>query len=93
MANSEQRLRTRCIAFAKACGWTHIRLHFGRGAAKGWPDDLFLKRPGRLVFVEFKAPGKEAKPIQHYRIGALQSMAFHAFLCDDYHYFVRQITQ
>lgn len=51
------------------CGETanagvHKRMHFGHGAAAGWPDDLFLFRDGHHWWVEFKGEDGEATPLQ-----------------------------
>lgn len=34
---------------------------------RGWPDRLFIDPDGWHVWVEFKAPGKQPRPIQLYR--------------------------
>lgn len=62
----EQALRKACIRLAERNGWLHIRLHFGPGAAAGWPDDLFVSPRGEVVFVEFKRPNRPM------RVSALQ---------------------
>lgn len=33
-------------------------------AARGWPDRVFIKQNGRVMFVEFKAPGRKPTPLQ-----------------------------
>lgn len=87
MANTEQRLRTRCIKYAKAHGWTHIRLHFGAGAARGWPDDVFLKHCRQAVFVEFKAPAKGLSEIQLDRVLTLRDLGFRVGRCASFDVF------
>lgn len=62
----ERDVRDPCVKWAKDHGWLHIRLHFGRGAARGWPDDIFVKR-SRVVFVEFKRPNERPTKIQDLR--------------------------
>lgn len=66
----ENRVRRPVINWAAKNGVLHIRLHFGRGAAVGWPDDVFVYG-GKVVFFEFKAPGKTPKNIQHFRMNEL----------------------
>jgi hypothetical protein len=53
------------------CGETgnagiYKRMHFGHGAATGWPDDLFMFRDGHHWWVEFKGEGKEPRPLQEH---------------------------
>jgi hypothetical protein len=45
-------------------GVRHKRMHFGYGAAGGWPDDLFLFPDGHHWWVEFKRPGGKATGLQ-----------------------------
>lgn len=93
MANkAEQALRRRCLRVAKRNGWTHIRLHFGAGAAVGWPDDVFMRKWRRIVFVEFKAPGQYASPMQLHRQAMLEDMGFDSILVDDTQEFDAYIT-
>lgn len=47
----------------------HKRMHFGHGAANGWPDDLFLFRDGHHWWVEFKGEDGEATAIQKHTHG------------------------
>jgi hypothetical protein len=71
---SEAEVRRLCIAQARREGWYHIRLHFGPGAARGVPDDLFI-RDGRHLFIEFKAEGKASNtsPSQQFVHGLLRA--------------------
>lgn len=52
----------------------HKRMHFGHGAARAWPDDLFLFRDGHHWWVEFKGEGKEPTPLQVHVHGNMQVM-------------------
>lgn len=49
---------------AIAHGVRHKRMHFGYGAAGGWPDDLFLFPDGHHWWVEFKRPGGKPTGLQ-----------------------------
>lgn len=60
---TEKQVRDACLRLAEKRGVLHKRMHFGRGAAAGWPDDLFLDN-GRSLWVEFKGTGKQATPLQ-----------------------------
>ena len=50
--------------------------------ANGLPDRLVLFPPGKTLFVELKAPGKQTRPLQVKRRQQLQSLGF-PVLCID----------
>lgn len=50
--------------------------------ANGLPDRLVLFPPGKTLFVELKAPGKQMRPLQVKRRRQLQSLGF-PLLCID----------
>ena len=50
--------------------------------ANGLPDRLVLFPPGKTLFVELKAPGKQMRPLQVKRRRQLQSLGF-PVLCID----------
>lgn len=79
----EADVRAGVVPFAKSLGVIHIRMHFGAGATTGYPDDLFLFPNGVSLWVEFKRPGKEAKPIQAFRIKELMDMGHPAVVIDN----------
>lgn len=68
----EGKVRAPVLRWAKKHGVLHIRMHMGRGASAGWPDDLFIK-DGRAVWIEFKRPGKAPTPLQTRRIEELRA--------------------
>lgn len=82
----ERDVRDPCVKWAKDHGWLHIRLHFGRGAARGWPDDVFIKK-GRVSFVEFKRPSGCPTALQQMRIKALCDERVQAFWTDSVNHF------
>ncbi|MBQ3703154.1 MAG: VRR-NUC domain-containing protein [Oscillospiraceae bacterium] len=49
----------------------------------GMPDRLVLLRPGRIGFVEVKAPGKTPRPLQTHRHSQLRALGFPVFVLDD----------
>lgn len=63
----EKNVRDPSIKYSKAHDALHKRMHFGHGTSNGWPDDLFLFADGHHWWVEFKAPGKTASPLQSER--------------------------
>lgn len=48
----------------------------------GVPDRLVLLPMGRMVFVEFKAPGKKVRPLQIRRKKQLESLSFQIYCVD-----------
>ena len=78
---TEKEVRDACIKWAKSKGWLHIRLHFGKGAARGWPDDVFI-RDGRHVWVEFKRPGAKPTKLQELRHVALYNAGAEVYVVD-----------
>lgn len=59
----EKDVRDPSVRYAKHKGVFHKRMHFGQGAARGWPDDLFIDN-GKHVWIEFKRPGGVATELQ-----------------------------
>ena len=82
----ERDVRDPCVAWAKDHGWRHKRMHFGRGAARGWPDDYFYK-DGVSVWVEFKRPGKALEPLQRLRHRDMRLGGLHPWVTDDITHF------
>jgi hypothetical protein len=51
---------------------------------KGWPDCIFvIPSTGRVIWMEFKAPGKQPEPIQTYRHRQLKEAKQHVYLVDE----------
>lgn len=75
-------VRDPTIRWAKKHGIVSIRMYFGPGVQQGWPDDLFLIPGGRPLFIEFKAPGKEATPKQAKKIKILKDLLYDVCVCD-----------
>lgn len=48
---------------------------------KGQPDRMFLKN-GKVLFLEFKAPGKLPTKLQEGWLANLRAQGFHAYACD-----------
>ena len=49
----------------------------------GMPDRLVLLPHGRCAFVEVKAPGEKARPLQLARHGMLQKLGYQVYVLDD----------
>lgn len=62
----------------------HKRMHFGHGAANGWPDDLFVFHNGHHWWVEFKAPGKGPTKLQENTHNEIKAMHGDVSVIDNY---------
>lgn len=82
----EKTIETRCRKFVKGEGGYAIKLQ-GLGCA-GLPDRLILMPGGKIMFVEFKQPGKKPSALQDVWLARLSRIGFTAFWCYDYDYFV-----
>lgn len=49
----------------------------------GMPDRMVLLPPGRIGFVEVKAPGETPRPLQTHRHRQLRALGFPVFVLDD----------
>ena len=85
---SEKKLEKRCTDVAKANGWWSRK--FSSPANRGVPDRIFMKE-GRVIFVEFKAPGKEPTPLQWHEIGLIKDHGGNAIWIDDVAVFKMQL--
>lgn len=69
------------VRWAKEHGMLVIR--FTPYGDVGWPDCIFINpATGRLIWIEFKAPGKPLKPIQEERHNQLRSAKQHVYRVD-----------
>ena len=70
----------------EVCEWARahgmLPLKFTPMGEAGWPDRIFLYK-NEVVFIEFKAPGKRARPLQEYRIKTLRVHEFTVGVYDD----------
>lgn len=51
-------------------------LKFVSPGMSGMPDRIVLMPPGKIIFVELKAPGKKRRKLQEYRAKELNSLGF-----------------
>jgi hypothetical protein len=56
-----------------------ISLKFISPGWSGCPDRVVLLPGGKAIFIELKAPGKKAEPLQAYRISQLKDLGFEAY--------------
>jgi len=76
----ESTIESAVCAYAKAKGCLTLKLS-GQNQ-KGQPDRIFLFQ-GRVLFIEFKAPGKQPTALQARWLDRLTNQYFYAACCDD----------
>ena len=76
----ESTIERAVCAYAKTKGCLTLKLS-GQNQ-KGQPDRMFLHN-GRVMFIEFKAPGKRPTALQARWLDRLTEHTFHATSCDD----------
>lgn len=75
----EDDIETKVVHEAELAGWFVRKLGWvGRTSA---PDRLFIKK-GRVVFIEFKAPGKDANPTQAKEHDRMRDKGAEVYVCD-----------
>ena len=79
----ERTIENAVVAYAKARGCVVHKMQTGRGGTSGMPDRLFMAPGGKLWWIEFKAPGKVASPLQEVKIADLRSLGQTVYVCDD----------
>jgi Holliday junction resolvase len=76
---SESAIEKKVCDFARAAGCIVMKLSGAN--QRGQPDRLFI-RMGRVLFIEFKAPGKTPTELQHRWIHNLTVHGMSATWCD-----------
>ena len=76
----EKHIEAKCRKFAKARG--HVFWKLVVQGYPGVPDRLMLS-PGRVVFIEFKAPGKKPTPLQAAWHSRLRALGFEVHVIDN----------
>ena len=66
--------------YAKERGWWVAK--FVSPGRRGVPDDIFI-RAGRVIFIEFKRPGKDVRPQQAKRIREMRDHGAEVFVIDN----------
>jgi hypothetical protein len=87
----ETNLEKRCISYIKSKGGIALKLNPVN--CRGIPDRMILLPYGRVVFIEFKAPGKRPRGNQQYWLTRLQCMGFAAKCIDNYDLFTQFIDK
>lgn len=75
----ESLIEQKVCAAAKRQGWlVHPKAAAG---TRGWPDRTFTKSD-RLIFVEFKAPGKKPTRLQSHMHQKLETQGYEIYVID-----------
>ena len=86
----ESALERQCVRAAQARGWLVRKLKWiGRDGA---PDRVFF-RGGKVMWLEFKAPGEEPKPIQLREHKRMRSHGASVHVVDSWKLFDRIISR
>jgi hypothetical protein len=75
----ERNIERKVCEMAKAAGW--LAFKFVSPAQRGVPDRIFIK-DGRIVFIEFKAPGAMPTKLQWRMIDRLRGAGCEVHVCD-----------
>ena len=75
----ERDIERRVSEIAKKNGWLSFK--FVSPAQRGVPDRIFMK-DGRIVFIEFKAPGKKPTELQDHIMRRMVDAGCEVHVCD-----------
>lgn len=64
----ERDIEAKVVKWAKQHGWLSYK--FVSPSQRGVPDRIFIKH-GDVIFIEFKAPGKHATPLQRHTMAKM----------------------
>ena len=78
---TESYIEKRVCKYAKDKGWLVYK--FQSPAQRGVPDRIFLKQ-GKILFIEFKAPGKQPTKQQLYTHERFVEQGFGVFVIDSF---------
>lgn len=76
----EKKTEKQCCNVAKANGWWTRK--FASPSNRGVPDRMFIK-DGRVVFIEFKAPGNEPTNLQDHTMGEMREHGAEVYWTDN----------
>lgn len=74
----ESRIQAKVVSDLKKKGWVPFRI-----TTNGWPDRGFM-RDGRMLFIEFKSPGKKPRPLQEYIHKLIMSHGYRVYVIDSW---------
>lgn len=76
----ESYIEKKVCDYAVTLGWVHYK--FSSPGNKGVPDRILLRK-GRIIFIEFKATGKEPTKLQFYIHKIIRRLGFKVYVVDD----------
>jgi hypothetical protein len=76
----EREIESIVCKYAEQQGW--LQYKFTSPSNRGVPDRLFLKN-GKIIFIEFKAPGKKLTRLQNHIIKKIRLQGFTTEVIDD----------
>lgn len=88
MAGPEARIERKCVGLAEADGWTVHKIRFLDQI--GAPDRFFVK-DGRIILIEFKAPGEPLSPHQVLVHWELQEAGVEVIMIDSIEKFKQEV--
>jgi hypothetical protein len=80
----EAKLQAMCRKYAREHGWWAAK--FTSPGLAGVPDFIFI-RARRVIFIEFKAPGKKPTPLQVHTMTQMGEHGANVAVCDDFEVF------
>ena len=86
----ESKLEKASVKRAVELGWVSYK--WSSVSQRGVPDRIFLKENLKIIFVEFKAPGKKPTKLQAHILSLLSKFGFKAYCIDNMEDFERVIT-
>lgn len=76
----EHAIEQQVVAIARRAGVESLKFQpMGSG---GWPDRVFLVPGGRPLFIEFKRPREQSRPLQVARHDQLRRLGYHVKVVD-----------
>ena len=75
--NRESKIEAAGVKYAVARGWMHKKV-----GTNAWPDHLFLREFGVVLWVEFKRPGEKLRPNQERRVAQMRDRGFRVLVID-----------
>lgn len=76
----ESEVQTKVIALYEKAGWLVVKII--QCTLNGWPD-LQCHKNNKTIFIECKATGETADPLQEYRHHLLRQQGFEVYIIDD----------
>lgn len=81
--SAENRFGERLARWAYEKGYEVTYLKLNVAGYRGWPDRLLLWPFQRALFIEWKAVGKEARPLQEHVHNLIRAMGFEVRVYQD----------